>query len=150
LRVPLGMFSVAQTMPITLTFGLSMAMARMAPIMAAPPAISYFIFSIPSAGLMEMPPVSNVTPLPTRPSTGFPARLAVHNASQSGEVLLLSLGHAPERAHLHFFDFVRTVKFALQANGVAQQYFCCRRHRPAFGDAPTIHESLVDADLQDF
>ena len=42
-------------------------MARMAPIMAAPPAMSYFIFSMPSAGLMEMPPVSKVTPLPTSP-----------------------------------------------------------------------------------
>ena len=49
-------------------------MARMAPIMAAPPAMSYFIFSMPSAGLMEMPPVSNVMPLPTRPSTGFSGR----------------------------------------------------------------------------
>ena len=42
-------------------------MARMAPIMAAPPAMSYFIFSMPSAGLIEMPPVSKVTPLPTSP-----------------------------------------------------------------------------------
>ena len=68
---PDGIFSVAQTMPITLTFGFSSAMARMAPIMVAPPAMSYFIFSMPSAGLMEMPPVSKVIPLPTRPSTGF-------------------------------------------------------------------------------
>ena len=45
-------------------------MARMAPIMAAPPAMSYFIFSMLSEGLMEMPPVSKVMPLPTRPSTG--------------------------------------------------------------------------------
>src|ERR1017187_3201178 len=42
----------------------SCPMARMAPNMAAPPAMSYFIFSMPSAGLMEMPPVSKVTPLP--------------------------------------------------------------------------------------
>ncbi len=65
------MFSDAQTMPITLTFGFSRAMARITPIMVAPPAMSYFIFSMPSAGLIEMPPVSNVIPLPTRPSTGF-------------------------------------------------------------------------------
>jgi len=57
-------------MQVTFTFGLSSAMARMAPSMAAPPAMSYFIFSMPSAGLMEMPPVSKVTPLPTSPSTG--------------------------------------------------------------------------------
>ena len=69
--VPEGMFSAAHTMPITRTFGFSCAMARIAPIIAAPPAMSYFIFSMPSAGLMEMPPVSKVMPLPTRPSTGF-------------------------------------------------------------------------------
>ena len=42
----------------------------------APPAMSSFIRSMPSAGLMEMPPVSNVTPLPTRPRMGV-ARRAV-------------------------------------------------------------------------
>ena len=47
--------------------GFSRAMACMAPITAAPPAMSYFIFSMPSEGLMEMPPVSNVTPLPISP-----------------------------------------------------------------------------------
>jgi hypothetical protein len=46
--------------------GLSRAMACMAPIIAAAPAMSYFIFSMPSAGLMEMPPVSKVMPLPTK------------------------------------------------------------------------------------
>ena len=45
-------------------------MARIAPSMAAPPAMSYFIFSMLSEGLIEMPPVSKVMPLPTRPSTG--------------------------------------------------------------------------------
>ena len=65
------MFSVAHTMPMTFTFGFSSAIARMAPIMVAPPAMSYFIFSMPSAGLIEMPPVSKVIPLPTRPKTGF-------------------------------------------------------------------------------
>ncbi len=73
---------MAQTMPMTCTFGFSSAMARMAPIIAAPPAMSYFIFSMPSAGLMEMPPVSKVIPLPTRPSTGFcgrACRLVAHH-----------------------------------------------------------------------
>ena len=37
---------------------------------AAPPAMSSFMRSMPSAGLIEMPPVSNVMPLPTSPSTG--------------------------------------------------------------------------------
>ena len=67
---PSGMFSQEQTTLRTRTLGLSRAMARMAPIMAAEPAMSYFIFSMLSAGLMEMPPVSKVMPLPTRPMTG--------------------------------------------------------------------------------
>ena len=62
IAVPEGMFSAAQTMPITLTAGFNCAMACMAPIIAAPPAMSYFIFSMPSADLMEMPPVSKVMP----------------------------------------------------------------------------------------
>ncbi len=57
-------------MLMTRTFGLSWAMACMAPIIAAAPAMSYFILSMCSAGLMEMPPVSNVMPLPTSASTG--------------------------------------------------------------------------------
>ena len=38
--------------------------------------MSTFIRSMPSAGLIEMPPVSNVMPLPTRPSTGWAAHPA--------------------------------------------------------------------------
>ncbi len=66
------MFSAEQMTLITRTFGFSRAMARMAPSMTAPPAMSYFIFSIPSAGFKEMPPVSKVMALPTSPSTGPP------------------------------------------------------------------------------
>ena len=68
---PPGMFSVAGTTPITRIGALSSAIARMAQATAAPPAMSSFIRSMPSAGLIEMPPVSNVMPLPTRPSTGL-------------------------------------------------------------------------------
>ena len=66
------MFSTQGMNPVTGIAGLSCAMARMAPIMAAPPAMSYFIFSMPSAGLMEIPPVSKVTPLPTSPRWSEP------------------------------------------------------------------------------
>ncbi len=48
----------------------SSAIARIAHATAAPPAMSSFICSIFSAGLIEMPPVSKVMPLPTSPSTG--------------------------------------------------------------------------------
>src|ERR1700679_3675895 len=68
--LPSGMFSQEQTMQRTRTFGLSWAMARMAAIMEAAPAMSYFILSMLSAGLMEIPPVSKVMPLPTRPMRG--------------------------------------------------------------------------------
>jgi hypothetical protein len=34
--------------------------------------MSYFIFSMPSAGLIEIPPVSKVTALPISPMTGAP------------------------------------------------------------------------------
>ncbi len=70
--LPPGMFSVEGTTQITLTLGFRAARARMTPSMVAPPAMSYFIFSMPSAGLMEMPPVSKVTALPTKPMTGAP------------------------------------------------------------------------------
>ena len=64
------MFSVVGTTPTTRIGALSSAMARMAQTTAAPPAMSSFIRSMPSAGLIEMPPVSKVMPLPTRPRTG--------------------------------------------------------------------------------
>jgi hypothetical protein len=64
------MFSVAGTTPTTRIGAFSRAMARIAHATAAPPAMSSFIRSIPSAGLIEIPPVSNVMPLPTSPSTG--------------------------------------------------------------------------------
>ena len=47
-----------------------MAIARIAPSTAAPPDMSCFISSIEAAGLMEIPPVSNVIPLPTRAMVG--------------------------------------------------------------------------------
>ena len=59
------MFSTQGAKAVTGTVGFSCARARMAPRTAAAPAMSYFIFSMPSQGLMEMPPVSKVTPLPT-------------------------------------------------------------------------------------
>ncbi len=74
---PEGIFSVAQITAMMRLFGLSNAMARMVPIIAAAPAMSYFIFSIPSAGFMEMPPVSKVTPFPTKPSSHEGAGIVV-------------------------------------------------------------------------
>ena len=61
------MFSTVGISAVTGIRGFSCAMARMAPIIAAPPDMSYFILSMLSDGLIEIPPVSKVTPLPTRP-----------------------------------------------------------------------------------
>ena len=70
-RLP-GIFSTHGINAVTGIDGFNCAIARIAPIMVAPPAMSYFIFSMPSAGLIEMPPVSNVTPFPTSPRCAFP------------------------------------------------------------------------------
>ena len=66
--VPLGMFSVEGTHATTLTGSPSSAIAAIASSTAAPPDMSIFISSILAEGLMEIPPVSKVTALPTSPS----------------------------------------------------------------------------------
>jgi hypothetical protein len=69
--LPPGMFSVAGTMPTTLIFGLVLPMALIVAMTPAPPDMSYFMSSMRSAGLIEMPPVSNVIPLPTSASNSL-------------------------------------------------------------------------------
>ena len=69
---PPGMFSQAGINPTTLIFGLSSERVRNTPRTLAAPHMSNFISSISGAGLMEMPPVSNVMPLPTRTTGGSP------------------------------------------------------------------------------
>jgi len=64
--LPPTAFSTAGTYAVTGMVGFNDAIASIAPSTAAPPAISYFIFSMPSAGLMETPPVSKVTAFPIR------------------------------------------------------------------------------------
>ena len=71
--VPDGMFSVLGMSPTTCTFGLSRPSISNVPSTAAAPDMSYFMSSMFCAGLIEMPPVSNVTPLPTS-TTGAPRR----------------------------------------------------------------------------
>jgi hypothetical protein len=62
---PPGMFSTAGIRPVTFSGNFSSAQARSVPSTLAAPHMSYFISSMPSPGLSEMPPVSKVTPLPT-------------------------------------------------------------------------------------
>ncbi len=63
---PPGIFSVVGRMLTRLSGSFSLAAARMAARTSAPPVISAFMCSMFSAGFSEMPPVSNVTVLPTR------------------------------------------------------------------------------------
>ena len=67
---PDGMFSVAPTIPATRTGSPSAAIAPTDSTTAAPPDMSNFISCIFAAGLIEIPPESNVTALPTNPSNG--------------------------------------------------------------------------------
>ena len=58
---------------MTATDGFSAATASIVAPTAAAPAMSDFISHMPCAGLIEMPPVSNVMPLPTS-ATRLPLR----------------------------------------------------------------------------
>ena len=69
-----GMFSQAGTMPTTWTRGFRRATASIRPIVAQPPLLSYRILSMSSAGLIEMPPLSNVMPLPITHTVSWPRR----------------------------------------------------------------------------
>ena len=59
------MFSTRPIRPITFTGSFSCAIACIAPSTVAAPAMSHFMVSMPSVGLSDSPPESNVTPLPT-------------------------------------------------------------------------------------
>ncbi len=59
------MFSTSPMTPTALTLALRRASACMRPTTQAAPAMSPFMSSMPAAGLIEMPPVSKHTPLPT-------------------------------------------------------------------------------------
>ena len=101
--VPLGMFSVAGTTTMTRMGSCSSAMARSAAMTVAPPAMSSFIRSMPSAGLIEMPPVSKVMPFPTsaedrRRRRAFAARTAPPASAAARRFLARRRGTAPCRA----------------------------------------------------
>ena len=70
IECPEGRFSVAPITPATRTGSPSAAIAPTASSTAAPPDMSNFISCIFAAGLIEIPPESNVTALPTKPSSG--------------------------------------------------------------------------------
>ena len=67
----------------------------------APP-MSIVISSIPAAGLMEMPPVSNTTPLPTKASRRGPFGPALPLHHHNIRRRFGPLPHAQKRAHPQF------------------------------------------------
>ena len=67
---PSGIFSHAGIKPTTLSGKFKRPIVFITPKTVAAPHISYFISSIAAPGLREMPPESNVIPLPTN-TTGF-------------------------------------------------------------------------------
>ena len=67
---PEGMFSVEGISEIMSSSSPSSTIAAVASSTAAPPDMSIFISCMRPAGLIEIPPVSKVTALPTRPSAG--------------------------------------------------------------------------------
>ena len=62
-----GMFSASAMTPTAFTLALRSASAFISPMTTPEPPMSHFICSMPAAGLMEMPPVSKVMPLPIKP-----------------------------------------------------------------------------------
>jgi hypothetical protein len=68
--VPEGMFSVEGMTAIRSIARPSSAIAATDSSTAAAPDMSYFMSCIPAPGFREMPPVSKVTPLPTKPRVG--------------------------------------------------------------------------------
>jgi len=81
--LPEGMFSVHGAIASTFSFAPSRASAHAAAITVAAPVMSAFIASMFAAGLMLMPPVSNVIPFPTSarshpspPRPRYPSRIS--------------------------------------------------------------------------
>ena len=103
--LPDGRFSVQGATPRIGIGGFNCAIARIAPMTVAPPVMSYFINSMFSPGFNEMPPESNVTPLPTNASNSpcLPEfRRRVLQNDQLGR-LLRTARDAEQRAHAFLF-----------------------------------------------
>ena len=96
---PLGRFSVAPTTATSLTGSFRRAIASTASSTAAPPDMSNFISAIFGPGFSEMPPLSKVTALPTKPSTGPVAARARILQRDERRVLLGPLGDRRKGAH---------------------------------------------------
>ncbi len=114
--LPLGMFSTRPMMPTALTFALRAASSCMRPTTQAAPAMSPFMSSMPAAGLSEMPPVSKVTPLPTK-TIGSPpfgaGALPLHHHDMTR--LHAALPDGEQRIHAELCSVLRAEHLDLHA-----------------------------------
>ena len=79
--------------------GLAQRERLKAPTTAPAPPMSHFIASMPAAGLIEMPPVSKVTPLPTKASRRPPCCRRSSLQDQQPRFAHRALGDAEQRTH---------------------------------------------------
>ena len=101
------------------TGAFSREMAAMAQMTAAPPDMSSFILSMFSAGLIEMPPVSNVMPFPTSPSTvPFTACFGSWRSTMTTRRFLAAARDAEQHAHLQLGNLLLVEDLDVQAGGL--------------------------------
>ena len=149
---PLGMFSTRPSRQLTRCLMPSRAIAVIAPSIVAAPAMSYFIFSIDCAGLRDRPPVSNVTPLPTRnrcespvASLGFQAR-RTSRGGRAEPLATLRSEPAPSASSPASSSTSTSspaawpIDSAMSANSTGPRSFAgmSTRRRVRFTDSPTI------------
>ena len=115
-----GMFSQVGTMTTRLSLGLSSATARSVPSTLAAPPMSNFISSISAAGLMEMPPVSKVMPLPTSTIGACVFACTVVLRDDEARRLGRALRHGEEGAHAELLDRLAVEHLDLQAELLAE------------------------------
>ena len=136
---PPGMFSTRPITPTASTLALRLASACIRPTTQAAPAMSPFMSSMPAAGLIEMPPESKQTPLPTK-ATGLAfLRLGAAPAhDDEPAVALRALADAEQRAHAEFGHRLFVENFDVDAERL--------QGRRAFGEGLGIEHvrRLVD------
>ena len=116
---PLGMFSAAATTAIARTGISSSASAPIPATTAAAPAMSPFMSSMCVAGFSEMPPESNVIPLPTSPSrTSLRAGARRLPAQHDEAGLVVAPGaDAEQRAHAEIAHLVGAERLGAETAG---------------------------------
>ena len=101
-------------MPTTLIFRPISATARNVPSTEPAPHMSYFISSMPSPGFSEMPPVSNVMPLPTSTTGAALAAPPWYCSTMNWGGSTEPRRDRQERAHLQRFELLLAEHFDLQ------------------------------------